>query len=40
MILAGDFNRLDIKNISINFGLKQIVTILTRAENTLDLGTY
>ena len=29
IILAGDFNRLDIKNICINFGLKQIVTIPT-----------
>ena len=37
IILAGDFNRLDIKNICINFGLKQIVTIPTRGENTLDL---
>ena len=37
IILAGDFNRLDIKNICINFGLKQIVTIPTIGENTLDL---
>ena len=37
IILAGDFNRLDIKNICINFGLKQIVTIPTRGENTVDL---
>ena len=37
IILAGDFNRLDIKNICINFGLKQIVTVPTRRENTLDL---
>ena len=37
IILAGDFNHLDIKNICINIGLKQIVEIPTRGENTLDL---
>ena len=37
LILAGDFNRLDIKQLRINFGLKQLVKIPTRGGNTLDL---
>ncbi len=35
--LAGDFNCLDIKQLCIIYGLKQLVKIPTRGDNTLDL---
>ena len=37
IILAGDFNHLDIKTISRQFQLKQLVHLPTRGTNTLDL---
>ena len=34
LILAGDFNRLDIKQLCIIYGLKQLAQIPTRGDNT------
>ena len=37
IVLAGDFNQLNIANICRHYGLKQVVKFLTRQEATLDL---
>lgn len=37
IVLAGDFNRLNIANICRHYGLKQVVKFPTRQEATLDL---
>ncbi len=37
IIIAGDFNHLNIKNLSRQFQLKQLVHLPTRGTNTLDL---
>ena len=37
ILLAGDFNRRDVRQISNHFRLKQLVNFATRGDNTLDL---